>query len=593
VRIFIGRSLLDLYPARMRASIAVIFVLIATLLLLAATAPTFDFDEALYRRVAEEMKQSHEYFVTTWDGRPFYEKPPTYIWSIVLASAIVDGSNPHISILASRLPSLTCSLLTIMLLAWFWRRAGPLYAQAFGLMPEVRHGWLMSPLLPVLAYGAGLFALGGATGVVLDPMLTLCLFAPLLTFTRAFLRSESLDLRLTRTEIIAAGLGMAGATAVKGLVGIVLPAFAIAVHVLISRSTARWSRRTFKQVAAIFAIAVGGASAFFFIIYQFTGMSFLYEFFVRQHFIRAMKPLQGHGGSLFFHLAVVLFLGGPLVAFVLRAMTRRHALAYVRWGFPLTWAAAVIVFYSAIATKLPNYTWPVWPALVIALCVLLVRGYASVDAVAPRLRSALNATAFLSLAPIAFLFIALGVGLDLLLRRGATLRAASILSAVEPLPVSLRIGLVIVGVTFAVQLLDVRRFGRLLETRSLVLWRSLASAAVLNCLALAILCLVVLPFADRLLRGPLIRLSRDASTEHVAGGDLITVGLFSPTVSSNYDAGPVRQVGRFARSDWSRPGQHLLLVPAWQLNACSEPGFVVIRNDEFLTLCEKRGAVRR
>ena len=181
----------------------------------------------------------------------------------------------------------------------------------------------------------------------------------------------------------------------------------------------------------------------------------------------------------------------------------------------------------------------------------------------------------------------------MLLRRGATLRAASILSAIEPLPVSLRIGLVIVGVTFAVQLLDVRRFGRLLETRSLVLWRSLASAAVLNCLALAILCLVVLPFADRLLRGPLIRLSRDASTEHVAGGDLITVGLFSPTVSSNYDAGPVRQVGRFARSDWSRPGQHLLLVPAWQLNACSEPGFVVIRNDEFLTLCEKRGAVRR
>src|SRR5712691_7803718 len=104
----------------MRGAVAVILVLIATLLLLAATVPTFDFDEALYRRVAEEMKQSREYFVTTWDGRPFYEKPPTYIWSIVLASTIIDGSSPHISVLASRLPSLACSLLTIMLLAWFW-----------------------------------------------------------------------------------------------------------------------------------------------------------------------------------------------------------------------------------------------------------------------------------------------------------------------------------------------------------------------------------------------------------------------------------------------------------------------------------------
>jgi hypothetical protein len=379
---------------------------------------------------------------------------------------------------------------------------------------------------------------------------------------------------------------------VKGLIGFVLPAFALVLHAVIARSTKRWSRVTFKQIAATFAIAVAGASAFFFLIYQFTGAPFVYEFFVRQHFVRATKPIQGHGGSLFFHLAIVIFLGGPLVAFVFRALTRRHALAFARWGFPLTWTAAVIVFYSAVVTKLPNYTWPVWPALVIALCVLLVRGYAPADVVAGRLRSTLHAIALLSPAPIALLFIALGIGVDSLMAKAATMRAAAIINAVEPLPVSVRAGMVIAGLIFAMQLLDVRRFGRQLEARSRYLWRSLASAAVLNCLALTVLSFVVLPFADRMLRGPLVRLSRDASTEHVVGGDLMTVGLFSPTVSSNYDAGPVRQVGRFARSDWSRPGQHLLLVPAWQLNACNQPGFVVIRNDEFLTLCEKRG-VRR
>ena len=52
----------------MRAATAVTLVMVGTMLLLAITTPTFDFDEALYRRVAEEMKHSKEYFITTWDG---------------------------------------------------------------------------------------------------------------------------------------------------------------------------------------------------------------------------------------------------------------------------------------------------------------------------------------------------------------------------------------------------------------------------------------------------------------------------------------------------------------------------------------------
>lgn len=574
----------------MRAPVAVLLALMATLLLLAATAPTFDFDEALYRRVGEEMKGSHEYFVATWDGRPFFEKPPTFIWSIVLASTIIDGPGAHVSTFASRFPSLACTLLTMLILAWFWRRTAPLFAQAFGLTVDEETRWLLSPLLPLLAYGAGLFPIVGASGVVLDPMLTLCMLAPLLVLTRAFLRSDPAGLRFTRIEIVTCALGMAGATAVKGLIGFVLPAFAIGLHALLSRSTTKWSAGTRKQIAAMFAIAIACASLFFLFIYLFAGPSFLYEFFIRQHFVRATKPLQGHHGSLFFHVAVVVFLGGPLVAFVLRALTRRHALAFARWGFPLTWTVAVITFYTAVATKLPNYTWPVWPALVIALCVLLVRGYASVDVVRPKLRAALVVAALLPLIPVALLFVALGLGVDTLVHAGATSRTSAIMSAIEPLPVSIRIGLLVAGVAFALQILDWRRFGRQFDVRSRVLWQSVAGAAVLNCLALSILALVVLPFADRLLRGPMVRLSHDASLEHVAGGDFVTVGLFSPTISSNYDGGRVRQVGHFARSDSSRPGQHLLVVPAWQLSACREPGFVVIRSDEFLTLCEKGGA---
>ncbi len=564
----------------------------ATLLLQAVTAPTFDFDEALYRRVAEEMKSSHEYFVTTWDGRPFYEKPPTYIWSIVIASAIIDGPGPHVSIFASRFPSLLCSLLTMLLLAWFWRRTAPSFARAFGVTIDRSRAWLLSPLLPLLAYGAGLFAIGGASSVVLDPMLTLCLLAPLLVFTNAFLRCDTQPFTLTSGEMVMAGVGMAGATAVKGLIGVVLPAFALAIHVAVVRSRFRWTGRGMARTAGAFALACGMAAAFYAVIYQFTGSRFLYEFFIRQHFIRAMRPLQGHGGSLFFHLGVVLLLGGPLVAFVLRSMTRRSGLAFVRWGFPLTWTASVILFYTAVATKLPNYTWPVWPALVMALCILLVRSFAAVQSVGKRLRWTLTSAAFLGLMPLPVILIALGSGVEHLWKPAPFSRQAMMIAAIEPLPASIRIGLMVAGIVLALQIVDVARFGKQLERHSQTLWRSLASAAILNCLALSALSLIVLPGADRLLRGPLVRLSRNASAEHVAGGDLITVGLFSPTVSSSYDGGPVRQIGHLVPSLSSTPGQHLLLVPAWRLSACREPEFRVIRNDGFLTLCEKRGERR-
>ncbi|GAC1431007.1 MAG: hypothetical protein NVSMB68_03250 [Thermoanaerobaculia bacterium] len=576
----------------MRWAILILGILIATLIVQAVTAPTFDFDEALYRRVAEEMKNSHEYFVTTWDGRPFYEKPPTYFWTIVLSSVLFDGSDSHVSIFAARFPSLIFSILTIASLAWFWRRSAPRYAEVFGLTIEGTRRWLLSPLLPVLAYGSGIFAIGGASGVVLDPMLTLCLLGPLFAFSSAFLRGRSSRFELTHTEFLMAAGGMAAAVAVKGLIGVALPALALALHALLEASMSRWTARSARQIGALFLTASLAAALFYLFLYQCSGRAFLYEFFVRQHFLRATKVLQGHGGSLLFHLAVVLLLGGPLVAFVTRGLRWRGRSEFAQWGFPLTWTAALIIFYSAVATKLPNYTWPVWPALALALCVTVMRS--QVDGKPAPLRTSRwpHIIAPALVLPAALLLIVLGAGVERWWHPAAATRAGVMLSAIEPLPLSVRAGLLIAGLAMAMQVYGITRFGRRIDDRSMLLWRSLASATALNCAALIALSLAVLPIAGRLLRGPLVRLSREASLEHVKGGDLITVGLFSPTVSSNYEGGPIRQLGHLSNRDPLTSGQHLVLVPMWRLGVCGEPGFTVIGRDGFLTLCEKRIAPR-
>lgn len=559
----------------MRAATAVILVLIATVLLLAATVPTFDFDEALYRRVAEEMKQSHDYFVTTWDGKVFYEKPPTYIWSIVAASFLIDGRSPYVSLFASRLPSVICSLATFFLLAWFWKRMAPHYASAFGTTIDDSRRWLLSPAFPLLACGCGLFAIGGAASVVLDPMLTMFLLAPLLVFVAAVFRD---DLRLTLPEIFVAGLGMAGATAVKGLVGIVIPALALGVHALLTRRV-----RQLPGAAAAFALAIAVAAMFYGVVYQFTGPQFFREFFIRQHFLRATTTIQNHRGPLFFHAAVVILIGGPLVAFVLRALPRTMDAGFGRWSFPLTWSATVIVFYSAMKTKLPNYTWPVWPAVALTLCILIVRAYSDS---AGRCARWWNVAAYFCLTPIAVAFILLGAGADRWIHPSYTPRAAVMLAAIEPVPIPVRIGLVIVGISLAMQIVELRAFGRQLDRRSRTLWKPLAGAVLLNCLALTAISTMVLPFGDRSLRGPLVRLSRHAWAEH-AGEDLTTVGLFSPTVSSNYGGSAVRQVGRFPHTFARSARRQLLLLPAWQGGACRKPDCVVLKRDEYLMLCRQ------
>jgi 4-amino-4-deoxy-L-arabinose transferase-like glycosyltransferase len=593
----------DEAPARSRAirimAAAAMFAL-AVAIVMTFVVPTFDLDEALYRRIAEEMKSGH-HVLQTWDGKPFYEKPPTYVWTILAADAAIDGDPAHVSILAARLPSLCFSLLTVAALGLFWRRFGPACASAFDADVATLPPWLFSPLTPMVAYAAGILPFAGAATVLLDPMLTFFLLAPLLVFTRALMRRGTLE--LSGRETIVTGIGMAGAVAVKGLIGIVLPAFAIFCHAVIAaiqgdseaegfaRRFASRTARAIRATAPSFALAVILSAAFYTALYLREGRAFLYEFFVRQHFVRGTSALQGHSGSVFYHSLVVLILGGSLVAFlfVLLATPLRSRVSYERWGFPLSWALATIVFYSAMSTKLPNYTWPVWPAFSIALCVLLVRSTAA-DSIDRRrmLSSIVRKLAYVSAATIALAFMAAGAGAERLLLHGhLSPRARAMADSVEPVPLSVRVAFVIIGLAAASQWLFVRDFGRNLRRHASAIWRPITCAAVANGIILLASALVIVPFADLRMREPLVRLSAVASREHVTGGDLTTIGLFSPTVSSNYAAGTPLQVGRGTAAEFSSPAQHLLLVPEWRSQICTDHGFALLEQDGYVVLCEK------
>ena len=574
--------------SRTRAVIAALAVAASLLWIVqTATVPTFDFDEALYRRIAEEMKQSGSYLRQTWDGRPFYEKPPTYEWAIVLASRAVDGPRDTVSVFASRLPSLLFSWGTMLLLAWFWKRSATDYARLFGSEREMPQ-WMTSPALPILAYNAALLPVAGAGCVLLDPMLTFFLTVPLMMFSRATLRSGS-RLELTTRETVIAAVAMAAATAIKGLIGLVIPALAIAVHIVLSRSV-RSAATTLRRAAPAFAGGAILAALFYGVIYIRSGPRFFYEFFVRQHFGRGLTAMQGHNGPFFYHALVVLLFGGALVSCVLLLAARKGPLVpYARWAFPLSWIIAVIVFYSAMATKLPNYTWPVWPALSIAVCILGVRSAAPRAAGQRRWQ---RATAVLALAsPILLSAISMIVasGLDPLLLPLRP-RTRMIVSAFAPLPGLVRAAFFIAGVLFIGQYLVLQHFRRRSLEGPAHLWQPLAASAFLNAAAVVLVCLAIIPHAARGARGPLVQLARAAAHRHQPGGDFTTVGLFSPTVSSSYDAGYLQQLGlrSLDASKFAPPGQHLVLAPIWVASPCSQRDFRLLQRTGYLVLCESR-----
>lgn len=596
------------YPAVMSGTVAsrlvrrirdfaVVALMIGTSVLLAFRLPTFDFDESLYRRIAEEMKVSRHYYALTWDQRPFLEKPPTYVWTIVAVSRLIDP-DWRVSLLAARLPSLLFSAATVVLLCLFWRRYRRRYAEGFAIDGKAPPAF--SSLLPAIAFGAALFPMVQVTSVLLDPMLTFFTTVMLLVLTAAMLRrKDGQPLRLSVTETLIAVLAICGAVAVKGLIGIVAPAIALFVHDVLTsavdhdgrRFTRFWQRvrGTFAGSWATFAIATTLSVLLYALFCSAAPPGFFHEFIIRQHFARGVSAFQGHRGPLVYY-AVLLFVGGPLAAFTLMALSvkRRPQFPFAQWGFPLSWSAGLIVFISLLATKLPNYTWPAWTGIALSLCILLVRITPSETVASERLAWPGAVSAWIGIAAMAVLSLTAAVSAASFRRIiphvGHSARADAMLDALLPLPAVVRAGLAVIAVCFALLALLQWQFSRRIATAGGSVPWILGGATALNCLILIVASATAVPYMNQRIRMPLVRVAQMASALHTSGDELTTIGLFSPTISSNYTAGIVRQIGA-AEPLSAAAGRQLRIVPVWRSSPCVESGFRVLMRDRYLLLC--------
>ena len=318
-------------------------ILFLFLVWLSPRSTLWDRDEAIYARVALETRASGALLLPTVDGRPFTHKPPLLAWLQIASLAL-----PVPFETAVRLPSALA------------------LAVAGGLTFVAARR-----LLPGQGQGAG-------TAILLLLTSPLALLAGAAATTDALLLAASagslaaLALAAGGERPARAGVELAAAVALgllaKGPPGLAFPLLSATAVVLASPPRQRRSC----------ALLAGGALAAGLCVFlawavpanAASGGLLLADGIGRHVVGRTIQPMEGHGGwgiaGFLFYPMVLVFGFAPWTLFLptgarrTSQLPRPPAIALLAVS-----AVAPFLLFSVVATKLPTYVLPAFPALAI------------------------------------------------------------------------------------------------------------------------------------------------------------------------------------------------------------------------------------
>ena len=298
------------------------------------TPPLFDWDEGAFSEATREMLASGDWISITLNGSPRYDKPVLIHW-LQAASVSLLGSNEF----AFRLPSALAASAWVMVVYGFGRT---FFNHRVGWFAA----WMAIASLPVCLIGRAATA---------DAWLNLLLTASMYTALR-FHRDE--QMRWLYITFAFSALGFL----TKGPIAVLVPVAVTLIHCILLRRTGVWLRGVFSPLGIlIFAVIAG---PWYVLRTVEEGRAFIDGFFVLHNVSRFQGPMQGHAGSLFYYVPIVLMAVFPFTAIAIRVFIRFR----VYWKdqtsrFLLLWFLFVVLFFSLSGTKLPHYVLYGLPAL--------------------------------------------------------------------------------------------------------------------------------------------------------------------------------------------------------------------------------------
>ncbi|HSQ04846.1 MAG TPA: phospholipid carrier-dependent glycosyltransferase, partial [Burkholderiales bacterium] len=301
-------------------------------------------DEGRYAEIPREMVATGDWLTPRLNGIKYFEKPPLQYWATAAAYEVFGEHQWSVRIW----PALTG--FAGVLLAWL------VGLRLFG---------------SAAAFYAALVLASSLIYVVIGHLATLDMG---LTFFMS-LAMAGLAIGLSDKEhpstrqlwIHLAWAGMALAMLSKGLIGILLPLFALGCYAVVQRDLTLWRRLHPVTGALVFAVI----AAPWFIAVSVANPEFPWFFFVHEHFARYLTEVHHRTAPwwYFFPLLAVGILPWfvTLMDALWRAFLERSPQQFQPQRFLAIWAIAIFAFFSLSSSKLPSYIVPIFPALALLI----------------------------------------------------------------------------------------------------------------------------------------------------------------------------------------------------------------------------------
>jgi 4-amino-4-deoxy-L-arabinose transferase-like glycosyltransferase len=315
-----------------------------------ASIDFLDPDEGMYGAIAREMVEGGDWVIPHFNGLPYLEKPPLYLW---LSASMVWLSGP--SEWAVRFWSSLPALATAVLI---WRAGKLIYGDRAGFM---------SAVVFLSSVGVFHFVRVASTDFLFIFCLTLSMYGVVGTLTCANGESQTANagtdrLRWTRYSLFF-WFGMALGLLAKGLIGVVFPLLIVGLNAVVSGQwraasslTNRYGIALFLAVAAPWHVIAAWQDPGLFRFYLVDNQ--ILRFLNLRAFVEDDIPVST---TAFLLLSFIWFFPWGVFLFAHRS-TETPAAAGLR-SIPVIWAVVVFGFFMLSRSKLEYYALPAFPAL--------------------------------------------------------------------------------------------------------------------------------------------------------------------------------------------------------------------------------------
>ncbi|BBG65729.1 glycosyl transferase family 39 [Hydrogenimonas sp.] len=288
--------------------------------------PLFDLDEGAFSEATREMLASGNYITTYLGGDLRFDKPILIYW-LQAASVKLFGLNEF----ALRLPSALAATAWAALLYLFTKR-----------LFDAKTA-LLATLFMVSALQISVIAKAAIADALLNLWIAASMFSILL-----YIKSD--EKRWLYAAFAAIGFGML----TKGPVAVMIPVAVTFLYFLFKRDLKRWAVSVFNPVGILIFLAV--ALPWYLLEYMDQGMKFIEGFFFKHNLSRFENSFEGHSGSIFYYIPVLLVGTMPFTGVLTAAIIRiKEWISNDTTLFLVLWFGFVFIFFSFSGTKLPHY----------------------------------------------------------------------------------------------------------------------------------------------------------------------------------------------------------------------------------------------